>query len=260
MEKQQRIFKLIFVRHGVALHNVVDQRSTTNLSHDLFDPPLTMEGKFQAVVVGEAIRNWIREQHQNLPPGAQPQSFTVISSPLTRCLQTGMYAFGIPNDDSSSPAFLCHEDVREACGIYSCDRRRTKSQLQTNWTRNYCGVQFTSGMSEQDEIWSANRRETIHEVQIRIEKFLLFLIASIEPAGNATTAEHDNNENDVFVVITHGVWIETLLQMYHAPSHFQIPKRVRNADAYYCECVSALSNNQQFLCMRNFQQIYGGNA
>jgi broad specificity phosphatase PhoE len=266
---QERVQPVIFVRHGVAWHNVLNPQGGGGHRHDLFDPPLTTDGKMQAVLVGDTIRGWLRQQRPREP------QYMVLTSPLTRCLQTAMYAFGIPSDSSShtTTTFQCHENLREACGIHKCDARRTKSELQQCWDGR---VQFSPTMSERDELWSSERRETIADVQRRIQDFLSVLIALPEPVASTTT---DANGNVVFIVVTHGVWIETLLRVHQAPYHLlytetphppaganaatppvAVPKRVYNGDAYYCECISSSSSpNQprQLQRMQNFHQICG---
>jgi Histidine phosphatase superfamily (branch 1) len=277
MELQhQKIQQVIFVRHGIALHNVFDPQAFEGGNrNDLFDPPLTADGKLQAVMVGDTIRGWIRQQRRNTAAQHSPH-FMVMTSPLTRCLQTALYAFGIPDEYPNRTTFMCHESLREACGIHRCDARRTKSELQRCW--DFCRVQFSPTMSERDELWSPEHRETIADVQGRVENFLSFLITVKERAtGTTTDSNIHNNSNVMFIIVTHGVWIETLLRVCHAPYHLlynvlpspagasaatpsvAVPKRVFNGDAYYCECLSSSSPNQQVQLqqIQNFHQICG---
>jgi broad specificity phosphatase PhoE len=97
--------KLILVRHGIALHNVIQQQPypttrtpcqqglNNNINDDedlLFDPSLTIEGKKQAIMIGETIRGFIRLPEQLTSVRPQP-TYQILTSPLTRCLQTTMY-------------------------------------------------------------------------------------------------------------------------------------------------------------------------
>jgi hypothetical protein len=82
-------------------------------------------------------------------------------------------------------------------------------------------------MVDDDTLWSKTSRETIPELQRRIYHFMAWLIVS-----------HCNGrlQAEVFVLITHGVWIETLLQMYDPTWPGASTKRIHNADIYYCDC------------------------
>lgn len=118
--------EVVFIRHGIARHNIVDV--TTGKAPDLkdprlFDPPLILEGKRQALDVGEKLRHWRAHRRENLE--------LVVTSPLSRCLQTASLAF-LPGDqyDSRPPVFACVELVREAYGRHYPDRRRKKSELK----------------------------------------------------------------------------------------------------------------------------------
>jgi hypothetical protein len=129
----ERIQTVVFLRHGVARHNIIDP-ATGHTPSNLLDPPLVIVGKTAAVQAGFEIRTWWRLQTE------QPQHANIIelivSSPLTRCLQTATLAFLLPGDDYSEqpkhliPLVLCKEDVREAFGMVPVDRRRQKSLLQ----------------------------------------------------------------------------------------------------------------------------------
>lgn len=119
---------IVFVRHGVARHNVLDDKGNPpNLNDpDLFDPPLLLEGKRQALDAGQRLRIWWHTtqvgEHLEL----------VITSPLTRCLQTTALAF-LPGDqyakDTPEPTIACMDLVREAYGMSYPDRRRPKELL-----------------------------------------------------------------------------------------------------------------------------------
>ena len=121
---------VVFVRHGVAKHNLVDPRThkAPDLKDpDLFDPPLVRDGKHQAVDVGERLYAW----WDQMRPG-EPLEL-VMTSPLTRCLQTATLAFlrgdryskGLPE-----PTIVCIDNLREAYGMHYPDRRRRKSLLK----------------------------------------------------------------------------------------------------------------------------------
>lgn len=126
----ERIQTVVFVRHAVALHNVAIDPSTGKRpclsSPSLFDPPLLTDGKIQAVQAGAALQSWWNATHAGEPIEL------IVTSPLTRCIQTATLAF-LPGDDDytrPAPRMMCHDDVREAYGMHYPDRRREKSILQ----------------------------------------------------------------------------------------------------------------------------------
>jgi hypothetical protein len=89
----------------------------------LLDPSLVLRGKTAAVEVGERIRAWWHATQL----GESIQ--LIITSPLTRCIQTAVLAFLPGNDYGSSTPFVCLEGVREAFGSHYPDQRRAKSVL-----------------------------------------------------------------------------------------------------------------------------------
>ena len=114
---------IYFVRHGVALHNVPDY--STGDYHNkydprLTDPPLISDGEEQIRNVGRKLRG--------------VELDLVVTSPLTRCLQTTqliMYEWNSLNS-VSSPHVVCLENVREAFGKHYPDKRSPKSSLQVS--------------------------------------------------------------------------------------------------------------------------------
>jgi hypothetical protein len=77
---------------------------------------------------GERLKIW---WHTTQPEQVE----LVITSPLTRCIQTSMLAF-LPgdcyteNEERQEPNFYCTELVREAFGMHYPDRRRSKALLE----------------------------------------------------------------------------------------------------------------------------------
>jgi Histidine phosphatase superfamily (branch 1) len=319
-----RVQKLIFIRHGIAKHNLLSlspsssskQAQRPNL-HDpsLWDPPLVYDGKIKAVEAGERLRYVMRHnKHQfmtatttttttftgtggggcggnssstsssssssssslNTTFNYDPKPELVISSPLTRCLQTTMLMCG-PGDiytsstaaDTASnphpgrgegshqhvedsemevnrkePKYLCNELCREAYGIHYPDKRRSLSLLQKYWPI----FEFDPTMTEDDEAWKPDQRETINDVQRRATQFLELIV---------------NRSESIIIVVSHGVFIETLLNTYcpdallatttttvnhhhqqhhHGHGHHggQHQQRVRiyNCDMYCVDCIS----------------------
>lgn len=127
---------MVFVRHGVARHNLLDPvtGNRPNLENPrLLDPPLVYQGKQQALDAGERLRVWWR----TFQLGKNVE--LVVTSPLTRCIQTATLAF-LPGDFYTSdqgmePSFLCTELCREAFGMHYPDKRRELSVLRVRMKR-----------------------------------------------------------------------------------------------------------------------------
>ena len=122
MERTQTV---VFLRHAVGLHNLPspDGRPIRLKDPSCLDPPLVSpDGRFQAVLAGAAIQTYLRGNID-----------LVVTSPLTRCLETAVTAFW-PGDEMYRTGLctpiLCHEAVREAFGVHYTDKRRDKFTLQ----------------------------------------------------------------------------------------------------------------------------------
>lgn len=119
---KELIQTVVFVRHGVAMHNLPEYRC--GLSDPfLLDSPLVAAGKIQAVQMGVKVTEWIQSID------------LVVVSPLSRCIETAVTGFypGSYQQQADPPRFVCHEDVREAFGIHYADRRREKSILEVSF-------------------------------------------------------------------------------------------------------------------------------
>lgn len=98
-------------------------------------------------------------------------------------------------------------------------------------------VEFDSEMTENDQMWKPDRRETYKDVEQRVSAFSAWIVSRKE---------------DNMVVLSHGVWIEVCLEIC-CPGTLG-GRRVYNCDAYACEIVS---RDGQFVRMDNVKQIFG---
>lgn len=89
-----------------------------------------------------------------------PESYYV--SPLQRCLSTANHTFSglsLPTDRPYKP--VIKELLREALGVHTCDRRFTKSKIQSMWPEYV----FEPDFEEEDLLWDPDLRESdTHEV------------------------------------------------------------------------------------------------
>lgn len=230
---EEKIQTVLFIRHGVARHNLVDPATGEhpNLRDPtLLDPPLVDRGKMQAVDAGERIRIW----WDTTQVGEKVE--LVITSPLTRCMQTAHLAF-LPGQDYSNserptPPIFCLEQVREAYGIHYPDKRRDKRLLQKHWPL----IQFDPSMTDSDEQWKENSRETLDDVIARVDEFLQWLA---------------KRQETNIVVVSHGVWIECCFRTYF-PDVLADGRRVYNCDCFAGDLVSSQG---EFLRLNNFRNI-----
>ena len=114
------------------------------------DADITPNGAIQAIT---AHNFWAMEIVQQKIP--TPQSY--YTSPLSRCLETARLTFTDLNLPSRYPFIPeVKELFREAIGVHTCDRRRSKSFIH----ENYPTYTFEAGFAEEDPLWNPITRET----------------------------------------------------------------------------------------------------
>lgn len=142
------------IRHAQGTHNAAEE--TTDLQppdqvllekhskRTYWDAPLTAEGKAQAL----ALRGRLA--------AADARVEVVVSSTLTRALQTAIIAFGEGPDlpplslPLPYPAVVATDLCRERVADFTCDGRREISLLQ----RDFPGVNFSEVRHERDTMWA----------------------------------------------------------------------------------------------------------
>ena len=168
-------YKLLFLgRHGEGYHNVAESYYGTpawncyyseldgNDTVTWADARLTPKGVTQAQAVNAF---WASEiKNQKIPT---PQSY--YTSPLTRCLQTANLTFSGLDLPSSHP-FLptVKEFFREGISGHTCDRRGTKSYIQSAFPT----YKIEPGFTETDQLWEAYHGETQVDQDIRSKAVL----------------------------------------------------------------------------------------
>ena len=172
-------YKLLYLaRHGQGTHNLASAHYGTAVweSHigrqvsdpifgNLVDPLLTPVGVAQ---VERARDFFLRALPQGLPV---PDVWYV--SPLNRCLSTARITWAPLLEKGVLKEWkpVVKENIREILGVNTCDKRSTVSSLRPR----YPEMQFETGMSEQDELWQADYRETFDEVDVRVRKIMDFI-------------------------------------------------------------------------------------
>lgn len=183
------------IRHGQGFHNVAGHKNSAQyLSYDWEDAHLTEYGWQQA----EALHQHIA----NLPDRLEVD--LVVSSPLTRTLETATGVFGSQEWKDSSqgtplmrkqpakqehqvkrsamsttgcPPFIAHELCREHLGRHPCDKRRSLS----HYKQQFPAVDFSLIESEEDELWGPDFREEKEQIKARGLRFMQWLMTRPEP-------------------------------------------------------------------------------
>ena len=223
--RREKIQTLYIIRHGVALHNIPDAR--TKAYPDLFDPrytdpPLVPYGTQQASEAAGKIRKDLSRMNRD-------RVDLVVSSPLQRCLQTASLAFPPSNSANGvepstpglrQPRIVVNEMAREACGMHYPDRRAKRSNIAAEFP----WVKLPSDMTEEDMKWRPDARESMQDVRARTGSFLGWLASRYQ--------------EETIGVVSHGVWIETLL-LHCCPEVLgNGQRRVHNCDIFKARCVS----------------------
>jgi broad specificity phosphatase PhoE len=91
-------------------------------------------------------------------------------SPMTRALDTMQYTWnGIVEENVPPPLVI--EDLREDYGEHTCDKRRSRSYIH----KRFPEVGIESSLTEDDELWKPDWRETHRQHNVRTDRFLQWL-------------------------------------------------------------------------------------
>lgn len=222
-------YKLIYNgRHGEGFHNVAEAAYGTKAWDDYWskldgngtlywaDAHLSARGEEQAreaaAFFGEQFA-WAK-----MPA---PEKYYV--SPLWRCLQTAELTFG--NDGLKMPEGrefrpVVKEMLREVMGEHTCDRRSSRSAL----AEAFPGFEIEAGLSEEDELWLKDHRETHGEHDVRTRALLEDVFESDESLFVSFTS-HSGSIASLLRVLGH--------QEFRVPTGGLIPlfvKATRNAE------------------------------
>ncbi|KAF8138873.1 histidine phosphatase superfamily [Boletus edulis] len=185
-------YKVVFLgRHGEGYHNVAMKKYTVEACRcrewskldgdgELVwgpDPDLTNLGVEQAK---DANCTWKTELEYGIP---LPEK--LYSSPMRRAIKTNQVTFegvlrlslkttivevrrALRADWLYFTLDLSSQNTRERNGVSTCDKRRKKSEIASDFP----DYPFEEGFIEEDEIWDPDVRETFEEVDVRAKKVL----------------------------------------------------------------------------------------
>jgi broad specificity phosphatase PhoE len=201
-------YKLLFLaRHGQGYHNLAieiygqkawdDYWSLLDTDGNIVwgpDPELTPLGTEQAKRNNIAWRKQIDDRGILVPK-------THYVSPFTRALDTYKETWNRLRNNNTNRGPLIVEDLRETIGVHTCDRRRTRSYIR----ERYPEYPIEDGFVEEDELWTADYRETPAEQNIRIRRFLDQYVFGDEgdDAMVVGVTAHSGTINSVLEVIGH---------------------------------------------------------
>jgi len=185
-----------FIRHAEGTHNAVNRQAGD-------DTPVTFdtEGawKYQDAKLTETGIEQCLTARKELLVHINPE--LVVVSPFTRTLQTAHILFG---GGKSYVPFLVHDLCAERRGKYTCDKRRSKTEIVSEMEPlyQYTGdrIDFDSFgyATEEDEIWEETR-EADTSVTDRGIAMMQWL---------ATRPEND------IAVVTHSSWLKHLFRAF----------------------------------------------
>jgi broad specificity phosphatase PhoE len=169
-------YKLLYLgRHGEGEHNVAEAKYGTEKWDDYWskldgdgtlfwsDAHLTDIGKDQARTANRFVKAQLE------PKVGMPLPDAWVVSPMWRCLQTAELTWeGV---DGFKP--VVRELVREVLGVHTCDRRGRRSKFE----KVFKGWEVEKRLTEEDELWEKDHRETNAEIDVRIGKWLDDLFA-----------------------------------------------------------------------------------
>ena len=149
--------KIYCIRHGESTHNIdyLKYGRSTYFDKTKVDTKLTNNGINQAKNLGNT---WY-EINKNIPNKID----LIITSPLSRCLQTTTNIFGT----TPIAPVLSLEDCREyPLGAHYCNKRTNLKTLK----KKYHHIDFSNIYSDEDILWNETK-ETEGELEERVNEF-----------------------------------------------------------------------------------------
>lgn len=137
----------------------------------------------------------------------------VVTSPLTRCLQTALLSFPTlvadannADSDTNNIPFVAHEAIRETVN-YACDRRRSISELEPHYHERVC---FRAIEHDHDELWESyvRRLGSTEEWDKHRESAELYAVA--DRARDFLEWVRERPEQNI-VVCTHSAFLRCIL-------------------------------------------------
>lgn len=195
-----------FIRHGQGAHNVNQEyHSIENI-----DARLTEKGQAQCHVFAQSI---LEEKPHLL------DTQLVVTSPLTRCIQTALLSLHPALQNNPELPVVAHESVRETVN-YNCDRRRSVAEISAEHPR----VDFTHVEHDRDPIWHRYEERLGEGYNKHRESAELHVVAE---RGRQFFAWLARRPEERVVVCSHAAFLRCLLNFGQAwPVPFQPPQNL----------------------------------
>lgn len=192
-------YKVFFLgRHGEGYHNVAEAKYGKKAWDDYWsklsgdgeltwgpDSDLTLRGEGQA---DEAHDAWRTEMAYGLPFPDR-----LYCSPLTRAIRTNQRTFKDLNADGCDTTIV--ENIRELFGVHTCDKRRTRTYI----TQTFPEYSIDDDLTEEDELWKPDIRETRADIDFRVRAALDMIFG--------------NDKEQVISITTHGGFFGSFLRV-----------------------------------------------
>jgi len=219
---------LHLVRHGQGYHNVAGEKDYgAYMSYDFFDASLTSLGWQQV----DNLRKHIWKT------GIASRIELVVTSPLTRTMQTAVGVFGgggyIDGDASpplmvtgagkgnhaaitsaNCPPFIASECCREQMGLHPCDKRKSINEYRPLFP----GIDFSLVETNEDLLWKSDVREGGIELAARGRAFINWLLT--------------RKEKEI-AVVSHSSFLIHTLGLFGKDCHSLVRKEIHKA---YANC------------------------
>ncbi|KAF9236217.1 histidine phosphatase superfamily [Melanogaster broomeanus] len=140
------------------------------------DPELSQLGMEQA---NDAHRAWEQELRYKMP---LPEK--MYSSPMRRAIRTHRLTFQGLGEQGLKTTIV--ENIREKNGVSTCDKRRSRPEIQ----KDFPEYLFEDGFPEEDETWDPEIRETPEEVDGRATKVLDMIFENDKEQFISITSHH----------------------------------------------------------------------
>ncbi|GAB7358754.1 hypothetical protein MBLNU230_g3982t1 [Neophaeotheca triangularis] len=187
--RKKKQYKLLYAaRHGEGEHNVAEAQYGTEAWNDYWSK-LTTDGTLywadaHLTATGEAQARRANEVFgRQFSAARMPEPQLWWTSPLWRCLQTASLSWRGLGEIEGLKTFVIKEMLRERMGEHTCDRRSRREEIEEVF--GLPGWRFEPGFKEGDELWEAERREDLGEVDARMRLVLEDLFEGVDGGDGA---------------------------------------------------------------------------
>ncbi|KAL3939079.1 MAG: hypothetical protein SGBAC_006124 [Bacillariaceae sp.] len=214
------------VRHAEGTHNVDgDYKNEKNL-----DARLTEKGMTQCQSLAQHSQTIMMDELRLHDIHLYHDDAAVITSPMTRCVQTALYSFPwlLSADDDDTDGLAANknvplvplESIRESVN-YACDRRRTITEISKEYPR--LDVSELCDQEDQDFIWDSYRERLGKDWDQHMESVELNAIAHRGREGIEYL--QDRPEHHLFVC-SHSAFLRCILNGRQERGVPQMPPQI----------------------------------